>query len=557
MVFYLHPLRPLKMKIFSKTKRSTLPIAEKSASRDQYDIEVASLPPIQTALTGNTINGVEVVTDNVQNRNKIMASKPGNRLKSIGQLEPLSENAVVDVVDMPVRKLCMTRSDISDVTKQSYDVEVSSRLSLKSASTNDSRVGFEVVRDAKGNHKERIVPSKRLGEEEGNWNLVLRDGEVVPKAALVEREPNNMLFADDEEEKKPVKITTRVRSGSSKSTQRTQRINNTHKKDKSNTNESIVKSKEVQPCMPNEDEPCFSKESDEAEHVSTNSTTVERKSSIFKRLKIRFRCPIQLRSPVVMKSDKEDISKRDKKKMARAAKKAEKANSKLIELKKKLALQEAKMREAYLAANEAKVEEVVLDVLKMEDIAKMEGREKAFEEGTTDTPVTIESSNSNLDLVGTTDSTEDSYVNTDQTLMMKGNMANMGRKVDPSWTLEDDAMTVDSTNAVRLERKESKVRSTGQAPNKFKSDGGALFKSVTKLGRGGEMAFPDVLSLEKESKQKKKVYVDKILIERFHYDIPDESRDDSEAGEWSSFCTDTTSMRDDTSSNFSNSSLLR
>ena len=279
MVFYLHMLRPSKMKIFSK--RSTLPIAEKSASRDQYDIEVASLPPIQTALTGNTINGVEVVTDNVQNRNKIMASKPGNRLKSIGQLEPLSENAVVDVVDMPVRKLCMTPSDISDVTKQSYDIEVSSRLSLKSASTNDSRVGFEVVRDAKGNHKERIVPSKRLGEEEGNWNLVLRDGEVVPKAALVEREPNNMLFADDEEEKKPVKITTRVRSGSSKSTQRTQRINNTHKKDKSNTNESIVKRKEVQPCMPNEDEPCFSKESDEAEHVSTNSTTVERKSSIF------------------------------------------------------------------------------------------------------------------------------------------------------------------------------------------------------------------------------------------------------------------------------------
>ena len=258
-----------------------------------------------------------------------------------------------------------------------------------------------------------------------------------------------------------------------------------------------------------------------------------------------------------MKSDKEDISKRDKKKMARAAKKAEKANSKLIELKKKLALQEAKMREAYLAANEAKVEEVVLDVLNMEDIAKMEGREKASDEQTTHTPTTIESSNSNLDLVGTTDSTEDSYVNTDQTLMMKGNMANMGRKVDPSWTVEDDAMTVDSTNAVRLERKESKVRSTGQAPNKFKSDGGALFKSGTKLGRGGEMAFPDVLSLEKESKQKKKVYFDKILIERFHYDIPDESRDDSEAGEWSSFYTDTTSMRDDTSSNFSNSSLLR
>ena len=549
------------MKIFSK--RCTLPIAEKSASRDQYDIEVASLPPIQTALTGNTINGVEVVTDNVQNRNKIMASKPtrNDRLKSIGQLEPLSENAVVDVVDMPVRNLCMTPSDISDVTKQSYEVSVASRLSLKSALTNDSRVGFEVVRDAKGNHKERIVPSKRLGEEEGNWNLVLRDGETVPKAALVEREPNNMLFADDEEEKKPAKITGRVRSGSSKSTQRTQRINNTHKKNKSNPSEGI-KSKEVQPCIPNEDEPCFSKESDEAEHVSTNSTTVERRSSIFKRLKIRFRCPIQLRSPVVMKSNKEDISKRDKKKMARAAKKAEKANSKLIELKQKLEAQEAKMRqlnaqEAYLAANEAKVEEVVLDVLKMEDIAKMEGREKASEERTTHTPVTIESSNSNLDLVGTTDSTEDSYVNTDQTLMMKGNMANMGRKVDPSWTVEDDAMTVDSTNAVRLERKESKVRSTGQAPNKFKSDGGALFKSVTKLGRGGEMAFPDVLSLEKESKQKKKVYFDKILIERFHYDIPDESRDDSEAGEWSSFYTDTTSMRDDTSSNFSNSSLLR
>ena len=95
------------MKIISK--RCALPTEK--AARGQYDIEVASLPPIQTALTGNTINGVEVVTDNVQNRNKIMASKPtrsdnnrcgGNRLKSIGQLEPLSENAVVSVSQTPV-----------------------------------------------------------------------------------------------------------------------------------------------------------------------------------------------------------------------------------------------------------------------------------------------------------------------------------------------------------------------------------------------------------------------------------------------------------------------
>lgn len=69
-------------------------------------------------------------------------------------------------------------------------------------------------------------------------------------------------------------------------------------------------------------------------------------------------------------------------------------------------------------------------------------------------------------------------------------------------------MTVDSTNAMRLERKESK-----------KSEVLAK-KSGTKLGKGGEMAFPDVVMLEEESKQKTKVLFRKdASIERFHYEI--------------------------------------
>lgn len=63
-------------------------------------------------------------------------------------------------------------------------------------------------------------------------------------------------------------------------------------------------------------------------------------------------------------------------------------------------------QEAYLTANEAKIEKVVLDVLKIEDIAKVEGRQKAFEGQTSH----VDSSNGevSLDLVGTTDSKEDS-----------------------------------------------------------------------------------------------------------------------------------------------------